>query len=98
MRPFQLLAVILLVVGPAGPAFADQATSDRPRGDVFVGGGAFPGDRDSRIWPVISGAIRTGKHIAIVADIGSGLWPVGAGVRFQGDGTVSPYGQILTDI
>jgi len=96
MRPFQLLAAILLVVGVAAQAFADQAPADCPRGDVFAGVGFILGD--SRGGPVFSGSIRTGKHIAIVADMGGGLWPVGVGIRVQGDRTLSPYGQFLADI
>ena len=98
MRPFALLAAILIVAGFAEPAFAGQASGDRPRGDVFAGVGFIPGRRDSGSGLVISGAIRTGKHIAIVADMGGGLWPVGVGIRVQGDRTVSPYGQFLADI
>jgi hypothetical protein len=96
MRRFRLLAAILLVVSVGGPAFAEQALANRPRGDVFAGVGFIPGD--SRSGPVFSGAVRTGKHIAIVADMGSGLWPVGVGIRVQGDRTISPYGQFLADI
>ena len=98
MRPFPLLAAILIVVGFAQPAFAGQALADRPRGDVFVGGGVIPGRKYSGSGFVISGAIRTGKHIAIVADTGGGLSPAGFGIRVQGDRRVSPYGQLLTSI
>jgi hypothetical protein len=65
---------------------------------VFAGVGFIPEERRSPSGPVVSGALRTGKHIAIVADMGGGLWPVGVGIRVQGDRAISPYGQFLADI
>ena len=93
-----ITGVVLVVAAGAAPAFAQQARSESPRADVFVGAAAW-NEEDRRFDGVqFTGGYRPWRYVSFIGDFtayGEGRNTLMGGARVQATGRVAPFARIL---